>query len=83
MPKESQKERIGKSKSAKRPFDSTAKTARKTPYSKSDYKKSAQTRKNSGVSKQNARQTTGRKNSVQSEKKTGLFSRIKAFFTKK
>ena len=83
MPKESQKERSGKGKSAKRPFDSTAKTARKTPYSKSDYKKSAQTRKNSGVSREDARKTTGRKNSVQSEKKTGLFSRIKAFFTKK
>ena len=83
MPKESQKERSGKGKSAKRPFDTTAKTARKTPYSKSDYKKSAQTRKNSGVSKQNARKTMGRRNSVQSEKKTGLFSRIKAFFTKK
>ncbi|MGP1458080.1 MAG: DEAD/DEAH box helicase [Treponema sp.] len=75
--------RAGDRGGAKRPFDAAAKNARKAPYGKSGGKKNSPVRKTGSVQKESARPANKGGKSAQAQKKTGLFSRIKAFFTKK
>lgn len=70
-------------KNSKRTFEAGEKYSGKSSLRKKDYKKNDKNLKNGGNRKKNFNSAKGSANAAHSEKKQGLFARIKAFFGKK